>query len=90
MKKKKIFFVNLADTLSTAPARRPEYATTYPNSLWHEHLRGSKNKNTSVDDNVGGGQEDPDCGGRSEDAEDNQAEPVDHLNNRRHRRDCQA
>ena len=46
-------------------------------------MTGAKTKNTSVDYDVGGSEEDPDCGGRSEDAEDDQAEPVDHLKDNR-------
>ena len=45
-------------------------------------MTGAKNKNTSVDYDVGCSQEDPDCGGRSEYAEDDQAQPVDHLKDR--------
>ena len=66
-----------------SPTRRPEYGTTYPNSLWHEHLRREK-RNTSVDYDVGGSEEDADGGGRREDAEDDQAEPVDHLEGQLH------
>ena len=39
-------------------------------------------ENTSVDYNVGGGKENADGGGGCEDAEDDQAEPVDNLENR--------